>query len=139
MQVAVVVLPRRTFLSSASTGAHRVLTIYLSISAGLIVLGILLVLFITQGVSKAMQKEQSYIAQVKAVKLVEKRTHHKHQFFANMSHDLRTPLAAILGLIDMILSDKNLLASELEANMMQMRSCANSLLGMRHPVWLIRY
>ena len=63
----------------------------------------------------------------------ERKSNHKSIVFANMSHDLRTSLAAIIGLIDLCCYDAAK-GSELEANLFQMNTCASDLLRILNSI-----
>lgn len=59
----------------------------------------------------------------------------KSKFLANMSHDLRSPLHALLGLNDILLSKKNLSAKN-RSYILQMRSASMVLLGIVNDILL---
>lgn len=63
-----------------------------------------------------------------AVQQAERKSMNKSLAFASASHDVRTSLAGISGLIEICRSDVPL-NSELDANLVQMNSCASKLLG----------
>ncbi|XP_024540565.1 histidine kinase 1 [Selaginella moellendorffii] len=132
--VAVLIISVRSLEIGLDARLHTLGMIFLGIALATVLMGCCLVVMLTKGVSISMRVEQSYIAQVKATKLAEKRSNHKKLFFANMSHDLRTPLAAIIGLIDLCLSYKERLSVELESNMLQMKTCATTLLGILNSI-----
>ena len=98
--------------------------------------GCFFVILLTKGFSNEMGLRASLIQQLEKTKTAEMKSSHKSLVFANMSHDLRTPLAAILGLIDLCLSDGSV-CSELETNLLQMKSCATNLLGEFNPYFLM--
>eukprot|EP00250_Pteridium_aquilinum_P016449 c23106_g1_i1 orf=2167-4776(+) len=97
------------------------------------IVGCFFVMLLTKGVSNEMRLRAALIQQLEETKRAETKSSHKSLVFANMSHDLRTPLAAILGLIDLCLCDASEF-SELGSNLLQMKSCATNLLGILNSI-----
>lgn len=69
------------------------------------------------------------IKQMEATQQAERKSMNKSIAFASASHDVRTSLAAIAGLIDLSLSSVSP-QEEIRTNLEQMSSCASNLLGM---------
>lgn len=131
-QVCVVLIPREGLLGMTDKRSHTVLALLLTLSICVGVLGCFFVALLTRGLTTEMHLRAALIKQLEATKQAENKSSHKSIMFASMSHDLRTPLAAILGLIDLCLCD-TLEPSELESNLSQMKSCATNLLGWFPP------
>jgi len=79
-------------------------------------------------------REQKKFLQAKLIELkdavqqAERKSMNKSLAFANASHDMRTSLAGITGLIELCRGDVSP-QSELDANLVQMNTCATKLLG----------
>ncbi|KAG9453402.1 hypothetical protein H6P81_006306 [Aristolochia fimbriata] len=85
--------------------------------------------FWLQGIwNKVVVQRAALIKQNEATQQSERKSMNKSYAFASASHDVRTALAAIIGLIDL---SRNRVSSdsELEANLSQMNTCALNLLG----------
>lgn len=108
--------------------SHTTLAVLVALATCMGLVGCFFVILLTKGVSNEMRLRAALIQQLEETKSAETKSSHKSLVFANMSHDLRTPLAAILGLIDLCLSDASE-CLELETNLLQMKSCASNLLG----------
>ncbi|KAK1277687.1 Histidine kinase CKI1 [Acorus gramineus] len=75
-----------------------------------------------------MALRASLVKQKEATQQAERKAVNKSIAFANASHDVRTLLAAISGLIELCRKDIGLQA-ELEESLKQMESCATDLMG----------
>jgi signal transduction histidine kinase len=128
VQVVVVIIPRDSLWGTSQRRSYEVLAVLLALSLSAGALGIFFIILLTRGITAELRLKNSLIRQQEATKEAENRSSHKSIMFASMSHDLRTPLAAILGLIDLCLCDV-MESSELESNLSQMKTCATSLLG----------
>eukprot|EP00268_Persea_americana_P010401 TRINITY_DN1422_c1_g1_i1.p1 TRINITY_DN1422_c1_g1~~TRINITY_DN1422_c1_g1_i1.p1 ORF type:complete len:1080 (-),score=145.71 TRINITY_DN1422_c1_g1_i1:181-3420(-) len=73
------------------------------------------------------------IKQMEATQQAERKSMNKSIAFASASHDVRTSLAAIAGLIDLSLSSVSP-QEEIHTNLEQMSSCASNLLGILNSV-----
>ncbi|OIW12990.1 hypothetical protein TanjilG_15439, partial [Lupinus angustifolius] len=82
---------------------------------------------------REMQLCASLIKQIEATKQAERKNMNKSLAFASASHDVRTSLAGLTGLIEM---SYELVTphSELEANLKQMNNCIRDLLGLLNSI-----
>ncbi|KAH7422043.1 hypothetical protein KP509_13G087900 [Ceratopteris richardii] len=131
--VYVVVIPHNYIWNATEKRSHTMLAVLVALATCMGLVGCFFVVLLTKGVSNEMRLRAALIRQLEETKSAETRSSHKSLVFANMSHDLRTPLAAILGLIDLCLSDV-MECSELETNLLQMKSCASNLLGILNTI-----
>jgi signal transduction histidine kinase len=127
-QVFVMVLPRNSIWGPTDSRSHVALASLVVLATCVGMVGCFFILVLTKGVSNEIQLRAALFQQLEATKEAESKNSHKSIVFASMSHDLRTPLAAILGLIDLCLCDATE-SSELESNLFHMKSCATNLLG----------
>ncbi|XP_068644870.1 histidine kinase CKI1 [Aristolochia californica] len=83
--------------------------------------------------NKVVVLRAALIKQNEATQQSERKSMNKSYAFASASHDVRTALAAIIGLIDL---SRNRVPSdpEMEANLSQMNTCALNLLGILNTV-----
>ncbi|MCO5557036.1 hypothetical protein L7F22_010591 [Adiantum nelumboides] len=131
--VCVVVIPRHSIWRMTEKRNHITLAVLVALATCMGLVGCFFVILLTKGVSNEMRLRAALIQQLEETKSAETKSSHKSLVFANMSHDLRTPLAAILGLIDLCLSDAAEF-SELETNLLQIKSCASNLLGILNTI-----
>eukprot|EP00250_Pteridium_aquilinum_P017508 c23665_g1_i1 orf=1-2361(-) len=131
--VCVVVVPHQSIWGMTERRSHTTLAVLVALATCMGLAGCFFVILLTKGVSNEMRLRAALIQQLEETKSAETKSSHKSLVFANMSHDLRTPLAAILGLIDLCLSDASE-CSELETNLLQMKSCASNLLGILNTI-----
>lgn len=54
-------------------------------------------------------------------------------FFLDTSHELRTPMAAVIGLLDILISD-DCLSNEQYATVTQIRKCSTALLRLLNNI-----
>lgn len=73
------------------------------------------------------------IKQMESTQQAERKSMNKSLAFANASHDIRAPLAAISGLIELCQEDAKP-NSELATNLVQMNTCMTDLLGILNSV-----
>ncbi|XP_077245114.1 histidine kinase CKI1-like [Tasmannia lanceolata] len=73
------------------------------------------------------------IKQMEATQQAERKSMNKSIAFASASHDVRTALAAITGLIELCRYEVSP-ESELETNLVQMDTCASNLLGILNSI-----
>lgn len=128
LQVCVVLIRRDSVWGPSDKRSHTILALLLIVAICVGLVGCFFIVLLTKRVSNEMRLRAALIQQLEATKQAENKSSHKSIVFASMSHDLRTPLAAILGLIDLCLCDA-VESSELESNLSQMKSCATNLLG----------
>ncbi|KAI5083094.1 hypothetical protein GOP47_0003432 [Adiantum capillus-veneris] len=131
--ICVVVIPHLSIWRMTEKRSHITLAVLVALATCMGLVGCFFVILLTKGVSNEMRLRAALIQQLEETKSAETKSSHKSLVFANMSHDLRTPLAAILGLIDLCLSDAAE-SSELETNLLQMKSCASNLLGILNTI-----
>ncbi|CAM6028318.1 unnamed protein product [Sphagnum balticum] len=131
--VFVMVLPRNSIWGPTDSRSHVALASLVVLATCVGMVGCFFILVLTKGVSNEIQLRAALFQQLEATKEAESRNSHKSIVFASMSHDLRTPLAAILGLIDLCLCDATE-SSELESNLFHMKSCATNLLGILNTI-----
>ncbi|KAG6554359.1 hypothetical protein Mapa_004276 [Marchantia paleacea] len=131
--VVVVLIPRDSVWGPSDKRSHTILALLLILAICVGLVGCFFIVLLTKGVSNEMRLRAALIQQLEATKQAENKSSHKSIVFASMSHDLRTPLAAILGLIDLCLCDA-MEMSELESNLSQMKSCATNLLGILNSI-----
>ncbi|CAK9221271.1 unnamed protein product [Sphagnum jensenii] len=131
--VFVMVLPRNSIWGPTDSRSHVALASLVVLATCVGMVGCFFILVLTKGVSNEIQLRAALFQQLEATKQAESRNSHKSIVFASMSHDLRTPLAAILGLIDLCLCDATE-SSELESNLFHMKSCATNLLGILNTI-----
>jgi signal transduction histidine kinase len=132
-QVFVMVLPRNSIWGPTDSRSHVALASLVVLATCVGMVGCFFILVLTKGVSNEIQLRAALFQQLEATKEAESKNSHKSIVFASMSHDLRTPLAAILGLIDLCLCDATE-SSELESNLFHMKSCATNLLGILNTI-----
>lgn len=131
--VCVVIIPHESIWQMTERRSHTTLAVLVALATCMGLVGCFFVILLTKGVSNEMRLRAALIQQLEETKSAETKSSHKSLVFANMSHDLRTPLAAILGLIDLCLSDASE-CLELETNLLQMKSCASNLLGILNTI-----
>lgn len=131
--VCTVILPYTSVWGLTEKRSHITLAVLVALATSMGIVGCFFVMLLTKGVSNEMRLRAALIQQLEETKRAETKSSHKSLVFANMSHDLRTPLAAILGLIDLCLCDASEF-SELGSNLIQMRSCATNLLGILNSI-----
>ena len=69
---------------------------------------VLLLTFLLAGLKRRQKEKEILAAQQEELFLERKNTEAKNQFLSNISHDMRTPLNAILGFSDICLQEKDL-------------------------------
>lgn len=131
--VCTVILPYTSLWGLTQRWSHITIAVLVALATTMGIVGCFFVMLLTKGVSNEMRLRAALIQQLEETKRAETKSNHKSLVFANMSHDLRTPLAAILGLIDLCLCDASEF-SELGSNLVQMKSCATNLLGILNSI-----
>ncbi|KAI5083394.1 hypothetical protein GOP47_0003137 [Adiantum capillus-veneris] len=131
--VCTVILPYTSIWGLTERWSHITIAVLVALATTMGIVGCFFVILLTKGVSNEMRLRAALIQQLEETKRAETKSNHKSLVFANMSHDLRTPLAAILGLIDLCLCDAPEF-SELGSNLIQMKSCATNLLGILNSI-----
>ncbi|CAI5965318.1 unnamed protein product [Closterium sp. NIES-64] len=124
----VIILPRTSIMGTVDQEMETMIIVTSCVAVGLLLLGWVVVIFLTLYVDTRMRPKEELQRQKEETQRAQAASEVKSQFLANISHDLRTPMAGILGLLDIMLCDH--LTAEQEANLRQMKSCCASLLGL---------
>ncbi|CAI5480090.1 unnamed protein product [Closterium sp. Yama58-4] len=124
----VIILPRTSIMGTVDHEMETMIIVTSCVAVGLLLLGWVVVIFLTLYVDTRMRPKEELQRQKEETQRAQAASEVKSQFLANISHDLRTPMAGILGLLDIMLCDH--LTAEQEANLRQMKSCCASLLGL---------
>lgn len=96
------------------------------------------IIIILKSARREMFLCDALIKQMKSTQQAERKSMNKSLAFANASHDIRSSLAAITGLIDLCHEKANP-HSDLSANLTQMNTCAVDLVGLSFFYLLSRY
>ncbi|XP_011088097.1 histidine kinase CKI1-like [Sesamum indicum] len=91
------------------------------------------IIIILKSARREMFLCDALIKQMKSTQQAERKSMNKSLAFANASHDIRSSLAAITGLIDLCHEKANP-HSDLSANLTQMNTCAVDLVGILNSV-----
>ncbi|WOK97076.1 putative histidine kinase 2 [Canna indica] len=110
-----------------------VLVLVLLIILGTIIGGYLIVLLLQRSRLREILLRAEIIKLKEAVQQAERKSMNKSLAFASASHDIRTSLAGIFGLIEICQNDVSR-DSEVYRNLEQMNSCAAKLLGILNSV-----
>ncbi|GAQ86661.1 Signal transduction histidine kinase [Klebsormidium nitens] len=127
--VTVMVIPRSVTWDDIDKTSSRELIIISAITAGVLVLGCVLIVLLTCRVSREMLLRAQLIRSMQLKEQAEKASDYKSQFLAAMSHDVRTPLCCIIGLLEVLLGDSRL-HIEQRSSLKQVRLCALQLLDL---------
>ncbi|GAQ83546.1 histidine kinase [Klebsormidium nitens] len=127
--VTVMAVPRSVIWDDIDQTSLRELIIISSITAGVLLLGCVLTVLLTCRVSREMLLRAELIHSLQLKDRAEKASDYKSQFLAAMSHDVRTPLCCIIGLLEVLLGDGRL-HSEQRSSLKQVRLCALQLLDL---------
>ncbi|GAQ91229.1 histidine kinase [Klebsormidium nitens] len=128
----VMVLPRESVMGSIDSGARYTKAIVGGVTAAIFALGSLLIVLFTDPVSKEMRLKAQVIENLEGRRQAEAREEFKTKFLARTSHDLRTPSAAMLGLLDMILESS--LETEQADRVKQVKECALTQLNLLNDI-----
>ncbi|GAQ86663.1 Signal transduction histidine kinase [Klebsormidium nitens] len=127
--VTVMAIPRSVVWDDIDRTSSRELTIISATTAGVLVLGCVLIVLLTCRVSREMLLRAELINSLQLKEKAEKASDYKSQFLAAMSHDVRTPLCCIIGLLEVLLGDSRL-QNEQRSSLKQVRLCALQLLDL---------
>ncbi|KAH9621926.1 hypothetical protein KSS87_022205 [Heliosperma pusillum] len=136
VQVGVIIIPREYIMGKVDRRAYRTLVILISASVCILIIGCVCILILTNGVSKEMKLRAELINQLDARRRAEASSNYKSQFLANMRqvcHELRTPMAAVIGLLDILICD-DYLTNEQYSTVTQIRKCSNALLRLLNNI-----
>lgn len=128
---AVVIVPR-TSMGEMHARSRTFIKVSVSVAVGMLVIGFLLICFLTRKMGTEMQLRQELIRQLVAKHKAEQSSNYKSQFLANMSHEMRTPMAGIMGLLDLLACDT--LTPDQEVSVAHIRRCATGLLTLVNNV-----
>ncbi|KAE8694013.1 Histidine kinase 1 [Hibiscus syriacus] len=131
--VGVIIIPRKYIMGKIDERSIKTLIILISASVGILVIGCVSILILTNGVSKEMKLRAELISHLNARRRAEASSNYKSQFLANMSHELRTPMAAVIGLLDILICDDHL-TNEQYAMVTQIRKCSTALLRLLNNI-----
>ncbi|EFJ23117.1 hypothetical protein SELMODRAFT_104037 [Selaginella moellendorffii] len=131
--IGVILLPRSYVLGDVDDRGRTTLIILVSVAISILVVGCLLILIFTSGVSTEMKLRSELIKHLHARQRAEASSNYKSQFLANMSHELRTPMAAVIGLLDILLTDACLTVEQI-AIVSQIRHCSTALLRLLNNI-----
>ncbi|CAH2049728.1 unnamed protein product [Thlaspi arvense] len=149
-EVGVTIIPRKYIMGKVDERALKTLIILISMSLSILVVGCVCIFILTSGVSKEMKLRAELISHLDARRRAEASSNYKSQFLANMrfrysfhtlslltnshdSHELRTPMAAVIGLLDILMCD-DCLTNELYATITQIRKCSTALLQLLNNI-----
>lgn len=131
--VFVLIIPHKSIWGSMTSQSQTTLFHLIMLAGCMFLVSFLFIFSLIRATTKEMHLCAGLIRQIEATKRSERKSNHKSIVFANMSHDLRTSLAAIIGLIDLCHYDAAK-GSELEGNLFQMNTCASDLLGILNSI-----
>lgn len=100
--------------SSLQATIDRIPTIWLLTIAGIMSLFVIVLILMLMNVSNRHREKEKLLAQEVAVAkrteeldIAENATNERNQFFANISHDMRTPLNAVIGFAELAINEEN--------------------------------
>ncbi|GLJ40515.1 hypothetical protein SUGI_0835650 [Cryptomeria japonica] len=131
--VCVVIIPCKSIWGDMNEQGHTTLILLIILAACMFFISCVFAFFLTQAGNREMHLCTALIQQLEATEQAERKSNKKSIVFARMSHDLRTSLAAIIGLIGLCHYDAAE-GSELEMNLLQMNSCASNLLSILNSI-----
>ncbi|KAH9324925.1 hypothetical protein KI387_005103, partial [Taxus chinensis] len=131
--VCVVIIPHKSIWGHMRKQGHMILILLIILAVCVLFVSCVFIFLLTRAVRKEMHLCAALIQQLEATKQAERKSNQKSIVIARTSHDLRTSLAAIIGLIDLCRYDA-VEGSELESNLLQMDTCASNLLGILNSV-----
>nr|PNR59975.1 hypothetical protein PHYPA_002767 [Physcomitrium patens] len=123
----VIMIPRHSFWG-AMDYYTRITWISLPLlSIGVVFIGCSLIYLLVEQVQAEEKLRAEIQRQSEAKRRAEASRDAKTNFLSSMSHELRTPMACIIGLLDMLLSEK--LLDEIASSVRQIHRCATSLIA----------
>ncbi|GAQ80615.1 Signal transduction histidine kinase [Klebsormidium nitens] len=96
-------VPKKAVMGHIDSSSQYVKVVIISSTVAVVAVGGLCVFLFTNPINKEMQLKAQLIANLAAKRRAEMRDEFKTRFLASMSHDLRNPSAAVLGLHDALL------------------------------------
>ncbi|GAQ92149.1 Signal transduction histidine kinase [Klebsormidium nitens] len=125
-------LPSKSVLGHFEAQAIRSRDISIGIACGIVLLGCLVVFTITDPITKEMRHKAELLENLEAKQRAETRDVFKTKFLASMSHDLRNPSAAMIGLLDVLLETPH--TEEQGRHLSQVKECAQHQLSLLNEV-----
>ncbi|KAL8143360.1 hypothetical protein V2J09_016392 [Rumex salicifolius] len=123
----VIIIPREYIMGKVDERTLRTLIILISVSLCILIIGCICIFILTTGVSKEMKLRAALISQLEARRRAEASSNFKSH------HELRTPMAAVIGLLDILLCD-DYLSNEQFAMITQIRKCSTALLRLLNNI-----
>ncbi|GAQ92619.1 histidine kinase [Klebsormidium nitens] len=128
----VTILPRKAVYGKLDEQRRDATYIISSVTVGICGLGFLAIIYLTDPISKAVRLKAELLRSFEAKRQAEAREEFKTKFFAKTSHDIRTPLAAMLGILDIILESD--LEAEQSVRVAQVKECTVGLLNLLNDI-----
>ncbi|XP_058084102.1 histidine kinase CKI1 [Magnolia sinica] len=131
--ISILAFPHKEFADAV----HRQSKIALVLLVLMLIIVLLVSFFFIIMIFRAAKREvflsSTLIKQMEATQQAERKSMNKSIAFARASHDVRTSLAAIIGLVELCRMEVSP-RSEMETNLIQMNTCALNLLGILNSV-----
>ncbi|KAK4427609.1 Histidine kinase CKI1 [Sesamum alatum] len=131
--VYVLAFPTRGLESLAHKNVGLALILLAFMLATIVISVGVFMIIILKSARREMFLCDALIKQMESTQQAERKSMNKSLAFANASHDIRSSLAAITGLIDLC-HGKTEPNSDLSANLAQMNTCAGDLIGILNSV-----
>ncbi|GAQ83899.1 Signal transduction histidine kinase [Klebsormidium nitens] len=126
------VMPRGAVMGQIDSNARHMKVIIMVTTIAFLIVGCTLIVLFTDPISKEMRLKAQVIENLEAKRRAETRDAFKTKFLATISHDLRNPSAAMVGLLDMVLETN--LSSEQSEQVKQVKECALQQLDLLNEV-----
>ncbi|KAH7862214.1 hypothetical protein Vadar_001526 [Vaccinium darrowii] len=131
--VYVLALPQKGLESFVTSNINVAFILVILMVGGMVLSLVAFVVFISRAARREMCLCDTLIRQMEAAQHAERKSLNKSLAFASASHDIRTSLAGITGLIDMC-CDQVAPSSNLETNLKQMEENTKDLLGILNSI-----
>ncbi|KAG0588710.1 hypothetical protein KC19_2G263600 [Ceratodon purpureus] len=123
----VIMIPRHSFWGPMDYYTRITWITLPLLSLGVVFIGCSLIYLLVEQVQAEEKLRAEILRQSEAKRRAEASRDAKTNFLSSMSHELRTPMACIIGLLDMLLSEK--LLDEIANSVRQIHRCATSLVA----------
>lgn len=123
----VIMIPRHSFWGPMDYYTRITWISLPLLSLGVVFIGCSLIYLLVEQVQAEEKLRAEIQRQSEAKRRAEASRDAKTNFLSSMSHELRTPMACIIGLLDMLLSEK--LLDEIANSVRQIHRCATSLVA----------